>query len=721
MLPVIFSLNRRLGAALVVVSWSIMATQVVAAERARERNLDEMVVTATRTSAPVFEATRSVTILDSDRIAQQSAISLDIGDILAKEVPGLGTSTEGLTNFTQNLRGRNFLVMVDGLPVSTPLMESARDLKIIDPRALERVEVVRGGTAAYGFGATGGLIHFITRDPSAEEITGFSRAGFTFSTEHVDDSLRWHTAHGASGQIGPIDFVVNGSFTQRDGFFDADGDRIPSDPLGGQGGLADTDEWNVLGKLGIDFDSDRQRIELLINNYDIEQETGFLTAPGNVAAGQKATAVRGEPLGNQTRTENLIASLTYEHRDLWGSAVSLQAYHVDYTATFPIVEFPTGQPAPNDFDNAGSLNEFEKYGTRLTIDSPLWPDTLGVTATWGMDFLSEESTEVVTGDNAVFGTPSLRDIEQDSLAGFLQLSVPIGDIGQIRGGVRHEHIELDVPTFTGPGGLFGPGGTVTGGELSYDATIFNLTGVYYLTEAIELFGGFSQGFSVADVRGVLRGPAFSGGAGGTAAILDPEAQEVDNYELGIRGDWENVHGSVVGFFSESELGVTFESFARLNRQPEEIWGIEAVVEADVHPQWTVGGTATWLESQTDLDGDGDLDEELPTRRVPPVKITGFVAYAPFSWWSNRLQLLYSGTREADGATNFAGAADEVDDAFVIVDYYASVSVGLGDLEVGVRNLLNEDYFPVAAQSFGLGGAFSTGQGRSASISYDISW
>jgi len=245
--------------------------------------------------------------------------------------------------------------------------------------------------------------------------------------------------------------------------------------------------------------------------------------------------------------------------------------------------------------------------------------------------------------------------------------------------------------------------------------------VYYLTDEMDLFGGFSQGFSVSDVRSILRGPAFSGGAGGTAEILNPEAQKVDNYELGLRGDWRTVRGSVVAFFSESELGVTFSNFAQVNRQPEEIWGIEASLEADVHSQWTVGGTATWLDSRTDLDGDGDLDEELPTRRLPPVKLTGFVDYNPFDWWANRLQLLYSGTREADGATNFAGAADEIDESFIIFDYYASLRVGPGDLQIGVNNLFNEDYFPVAAQSFGLDGALSKGRGRSASVGYRIEW
>jgi len=436
----------------------------------------------------------------------------------------------------------------------------------------------------------------------------------------------------------------------------------------------------------------------------------------------KASAVRGQPLGNQTRTENRFGNVRYEHRDLLGSSLTLQAYYLENLASFPTIAFFG--------TNAGSINEVERIGTRLTIDTPLWPETLGASLTWGVDYLDETNSELITGDNG-FSVPDLRDLEQRAVAGFVQLTLPIGDFAQIRGGIRHEEIDLDIPTIAPVTGGFGlTGNSITGGKLSFDATLFNLTGVYFVTDEVELFGGFSQGFSVEDVSSALQGagvPTAFGGSGGSISTIQTEPVEIDNYELGLRGHWEKVRGSVVGFFSESELGVTRESFAQVNRQPEEIWGVELAVEADLLPRWTVGGTATWLFSRTDLDGDGVLDEELPTRRVPPEKFTAFVEYSPRNGWSNRLQLLYSGTRAPDGATNFAFDSsfapipDRVGEAFVIVDYHAALQVGPGDLQIGVNNLLNEDYFPVAAQSFGSAEAFTKGPGRSVSISYGIEW
>jgi iron complex outermembrane receptor protein len=695
-------------------------SQAGATGQATDTDLEEVVVTATRNEKPYSELTRSVTVLDRQTLDQQSAISRDLGDILGKTVPGFGTSTEGLTNFTQTLRGRKFLTMVDGVPVSIPLSDSARDLKVIDPEALERVEVIRGGTAIYGFGATGGLVNYITRDPVDEKLSGYSEAGFGFSTEHPDGSMKWHTAQGVSGQAGPVDFLINASFAQRNRFFDSEGERLPPDPRGNQGGLADTDEWSVLGKVGYDFDKGTQRFEVMGNYYDIEQDTDFVTAAGDVSAGRKARGVPGEPRGNSTETKNELVNLTYEHRDVLGSRVKVQAYHLDYRATFPITQFETAL-AGDGLDESGATSVSEKIGSRLTINTPILPRSLDAKVTWGVDFLNERTAEPVVGTNEI-GTASIPEMDQDALAGFAQLEVPVGEIGRVTGGVRHEAFWLDVPTFSSPDGS----NTVRGGELTYNETLFNLTGVTYLTDEIDLFGGFSQGYSISDVGGVLQSAgsdwAFPGGTV-SANNLDPQAQKVDNYELGLRGNWDWLRGSIVGFYSETDLGTTFETFGEINRQPEEIWGIESSLEADLHKQWTVGGTATWIDDRTDTDGDGDLDDDLPNTRVPPFKLTGFLEYRPTDWWSNRLQALYSGDRNPDSPNGFGGqvfGAGDVD-SFVIVDYYASFKAGPGDLRLGVENVLNEDYFPVAAQAAASDSGYSKGQGRTVSLSYQVNW
>ena len=49
------------------------------------------------------------------------------------------------------------LVLIGGVQQSTPLRNGGRDLRIIDPSAIERIEVIKGATSIYSNGADGGI------------------------------------------------------------------------------------------------------------------------------------------------------------------------------------------------------------------------------------------------------------------------------------------------------------------------------------------------------------------------------------------------------------------------------------------------------------------------------------------------------------------------------------------------------------------------------------
>jgi iron complex outermembrane receptor protein len=57
------------------------------------------------------------------------------------------------------------LVLIDGIPQSTPLRNGGRDLRTIDASAIDHIEVINGATAMYGNGAAGGVINYITKKP----------------------------------------------------------------------------------------------------------------------------------------------------------------------------------------------------------------------------------------------------------------------------------------------------------------------------------------------------------------------------------------------------------------------------------------------------------------------------------------------------------------------------------------------------------------------------
>ena len=653
-----------------------------------------IVESAFRTETPIDEATRSVTVVTSEEIREQKAVTRNVGDILSQTTPGFSPSTEAQTDFGQTLRGRPFLTLIDGVPQTTPLRDGRRSLNSIDAEAIERIEVVRGGTALYGFGAQGGLVNIITKRPEEGEFNARARAGLGFSATHPDDSFRWEAGAGASGRIGGVDYLADASFLDRDDFFDADGDRLPADPTGAQGGLSDSDVVNLLGKVGYNWDNDRQRVQLSGLYYDFEQDPDFggISFEGDPDRNVKTPAVRGNPNPTNPGTENVNVNLEYTHEDVFGSEVEAQLYYADLDVAFG--KFPGFQQ---------TRIESEKVGGRLTIETPVAFDPLPFTVAWGVDALTDTTAQTGIGEGFSVAAPEL---DQEAFAGFAQVEVPLGDVALVTGGVRHEVIDVHAPDF-----LQTSGNLVEGGTIEFDETVFNLSGTVFLTDALDLYGGFSQSFNIPELGRVIRTFPFD-----RAEQAETEAETIDHYELGLRYIENRWDASIVGFFNESDNGTSFDQNLDIVKAPEEIWGVEVAANARPTDRLGFGGTLTWMEGQVDLDDDGDFEEDLPTTRIPPLKVTGHVEYQVADWWNARVQGLYSGERDPD-STQFGGTGDIED--YVVFDVYSSFAVGPGDLEVGVQNLFNNEYTPVLNQAYDLSFAFARAPGTSITAAYEL--
>ena len=144
--------------------------------------------------------------------------------------------------------------MIDGVP-QNPNSGFNTELNHIDPDVIERIEIVRGPSAVYGDGATGGIINIITRaatdKPVAYEFEVNTSVGLT-SIE--DDSFGYGIQIGAAGTDERSNIRAMLSYDVTNAQFDADGDRIPFNRS------ADTDRLGFLAKPGHEF-TDQQRID----------------------------------------------------------------------------------------------------------------------------------------------------------------------------------------------------------------------------------------------------------------------------------------------------------------------------------------------------------------------------------------------------------------------------------------------------------------------------
>lgn len=682
----------------------------------------EVTVTATRSAESVAAIPGSITVIDREQVNEQVNLTENIGDALGKLVPGFAPGSQSLSTFGQTLRGRNALVLIDGVPQSTTRNVS-RDLTTVDPAAIERIEVIRGATAIYGEGATGGIINIITRRPTEGRLAFTTDFGLSASLSHPLGTLGGDIRQSVSGKYRAFDFLITGAFDRSGGFFDADGDRIPPDPHG-QGGPADTNNFNFLGKFGLDL-TETQRLGLTVNHFDSEQTTDFASDPSvnRLPLGtQKARAIRGLQLDENQETNNTLFDLNYTNQNLFGSRLQTQVYRRDYLTRF----FPFDARAFPIFGRTifQSRLESKKTGGRLAVETPL-PRSWGMTAVYGLDYTREHTAQPASiMDPAEFdrsGGLIFRKIgdrtfvpliKQRNLGAFAQVEWKRFERFLLRGGLRHERIRSSIEDFTTIAN-----NPIRGGDLNYTDTLFNVGGVFYATDAVSLFANFAQGFSAPDIGLILRGAP----RGASVSTLPFAAQKVDTYETGVRGTWSRAQGSLSLFYNNSDLGTSSGGFNQpVIRAPERVYGLESTIDLQPEERFRFGGTATWLEGKSDPDLDGNYTY-LNSYRIPSVKLTAYVEHDTLPRWRNRLQVLYSGNRNRFPASARFGER-EVED-YATLDYLGSVRVGRGVLRFGVENLLNNQYFTRESQLLRTGGnaSYAAARGAVFSVGYSISY
>ncbi|MEW6732319.1 MAG: TonB-dependent receptor [Acidobacteriota bacterium] len=684
---------------------------------------DQVVITATRTAETIDTITGAVTVISGNQLAEQASLTNNISDSLGKLVPGLAPGSQSMSIFGQTLRGRNVLVLIDGVPQSTT-RNISRDLITIDPAAVDRVEVIRGATAIYGDGATGGIINIITKRPNVEAPIRFSTDfRSTMSLTHPEDSLGGTIYQTITGKRKSIDYVIGASFDRTGGFFDADGDRIPPDPQG-QGGLADTNTFNILGKFGWDV-TPQQRFQFTFNFFDNEQETNFASDPSVnrlPATKAKARAIKGVQLEDRQGGHNTLFNLDYQHQNFFGNRINTQAYYRDYVSVF----FPFDGRAFPIFGGTifQSVLDSEKAGGRINVDTPLGSKS-GLRVVWGLDVSVEKTAQPVflmdtkifdQSKGLVFKKISERifvpPINQRNLGLFAQLEYRGIERLVLRGGIRYERIRSRIRDF-----VTLANNSVRGGELNYDETLFNIGAVVQATNTINIFGNFAQGFSVPDIGLVVRGAP----KGASINTLPFQGQKVDLFEVGVRMQWQKLQSSLSTFYNTSDLGTSSGGFnAPVIRAPERVYGFEATIDVQPSSRLQLGTAISVVEGKSDPNLDGKYTF-LNSFRIPPIKVTAYLEHNTLPRWQNRFQVLYSGNRNRF-RNSVAFGERRVGD-YVTLDWISSVRLKRGVLRFSVENLLNNQYFTRESQLLrtGRNDSFAAARGAVLSVGYSINY
>ena len=379
----------RKSAALTAAISIVLSAAASAADGVDGSPVEEVMVTASRVERPLSTIPNTVTVVTSAELEAQLSVNNDISTVLGNLIPSFSPSRQKMTNAGESLRGRKPLYMIDGIPQSSPLREGGRDGHIIDPAAIERIEVLHGANAIHGLGASGGIINLITKKPS-DTFQQSLRADGTFQTEDIGESGDYGVAYSISNRFGNADVLASLSLRDSGIAYDANGDVIGADNT--QGDTMDSRTLNAFVKSGYDW-GETQRVELTFNRYDVKGNNDWISVPGNVAAGIPSSAVKGHIIGEGARNKVTNVALSYTNSAFLGQSLRAQAFSQDLESTYgaeitPIDTFQDPALGPNLIDQ--SQNNSEKKGVKITLAKDQLAG-LPLNLVYGFDVLVDET------------------------------------------------------------------------------------------------------------------------------------------------------------------------------------------------------------------------------------------------------------------------------------------------------------------------------------------
>jgi len=712
-------LGRRASA---LAGLSLLALSAATATHAEEvTDVDQLVVTATRTILPASALPLTVDVIDSEALSQQVAIGGSIVDAVSTLSPSFSPTRQKLSGAGETLRGRSPLYAINGIPQSTPIRDGSRDGYTIDAFFIDRVEVIYGSNALQGIGATGGVVNQVTVGPPQRD--GVSGKVLTQVTTGNDlgDSVGGKLAGLVAWRGGPFDATVGVAYEARGAFYDGDGRRLGLD--GAQGDVQDSKALSFFTRLGWQL-GDNTRLDLVANRFELKGDGDYVTTvittarPNPPTNGDRVlqiptTSFRGvqpgKPAANRVETVsaslvnsdlvggNLIAQLFFNRtRDTFGGDVS---------ATFQDASIA---PSGTLFDQ--SSNRSRKLGARVSYERAI-PGIEGLTGTAGLDAINDRTEQVLIETGRAWVPPT----EFESVAPFLQGNLSLfDDRVHFAGGARFENVELKVDDFTT---LASYGSRkVAGGNPEFQATLANGGVVVEPAKGLRVYASYAEGYTVPDVGRILRAININNVDVDTYLNIEPIVS--NNREIGAELKRGPFDASISYFWSASKLGQLLVrntgGIFDVQRQRIEIEGLEANVKARTPlPGLVVSAGYARLRGQTDTDKDNKVDTDLDGANISPDRLNLAADYQGDTW-GLRFQIQSYLKRDMQNALvkdNFGG--------YTLADAFVRYRLPVGALSLGVQNLFDEQYISYHSDTTAPAvDRYFAGRGRTATLGWE---
>jgi vitamin B12 transporter len=184
-------------------------------------DLDQLVVTATRTAQTQDQTLTALTVIDRADIERLQPSS--VADLL-RRTPGMSIANNGgpgksTSLFLRGTESDHVLVLVDGIKLGSATSGTAA-IQDIPVDQIERIEIVRGPfSSLYGSEAIGGVIQIFTRRPEGAFTPNASIGFGSYNT--------WKTSAGFAGRSGNGWYSLEATHDETDGINACRGQASP--------------------------------------------------------------------------------------------------------------------------------------------------------------------------------------------------------------------------------------------------------------------------------------------------------------------------------------------------------------------------------------------------------------------------------------------------------------------------------------------------------------
>ncbi len=642
--------------ALSALTAAICTTFITHAEEDETLDLEKVTVTANRTAKTLDELSNKASVITAEDIEQY--LHQDIRDLVRYE-PGVtvsGLGRFGLSGFNiRGIGGDRVLTLVDGAPIADefsfgPALSARRNY--IDVDALKAVEIVRGpASSLYGSNAIGGLVTFITKDPSDYYQGGDDNKYFSIKSglDSVDASFDNTFTYATGGDRVQGMLVA----THRDGgetetYYTADrstgAGRMSANPI-------DNTEINLLGKM-VFQPSDDHQFKLTAEKYRANTDTSVLTQAGSLVFGTVKLSVDAEDSRDRSRFgfEYFGTAATRAFDE-----VHVNVYFQDSDSEQDTFEERLSASQVRETRTRNSFYEQENVGFKVNFVKDI--DTaVGQQWVYGIDYdfsdirtlrlgqtvLTETGEQLPEFSN--FPTRDFPNSEYKSVGIFVQneLTFLDGDLSVIPS-LRYDDFELtpkvdDIY-------LSGNTGSPTPAAYSESELSTKLGFIYRFNEQWSIFGQYAEGFKAPPIDAVNTG--FTNFAGGYTTLpnpdLNPESSETTELGIRFKSDIHQVelsaYRSTYDDFIESLAFRGFNpatgllEFQARNLDEAEIDGFELRGYLDMSGFYE-GLHLQYAYAQSDGE---DNSTGLPINTVQPESLVAGIGYdAPSGFWGTEL-------------------------------------------------------------------------------------